>query len=263
MRALLASPLGLLIGISLGALGGGGSILAVPALVYAAGQTPDAGDHHVARAGRRSRRSSASCPTGAPARRAARGRDLRARRRRRVAARLALEQGRGSRRAAARVLRPDAGRRVRDVATSATHAAAAADGRGEARRTERLAVTVAEGRRRRHARRPAHRVLRRRRRLRDRRRHSCSRSASPCPKPWAPRCSSSRSTRSSRSARACRPATIEWGTVVPFTIASLIGVVIGSRLASTRDSRSLQRWFVGLLVVVAVYTAVHSVLQLV
>ena len=40
MRALLASPLGFLIGLSLGALGGGGSILAVPALVYAAGQSP-------------------------------------------------------------------------------------------------------------------------------------------------------------------------------------------------------------------------------
>lgn len=40
LRALLASPLGLLIGLSLGALGGGGSILAVPALVYAAGETP-------------------------------------------------------------------------------------------------------------------------------------------------------------------------------------------------------------------------------
>ena len=40
MRALLASPLGFLIGLSLGALGGGGSILAVPALVYAAGQDP-------------------------------------------------------------------------------------------------------------------------------------------------------------------------------------------------------------------------------
>ena len=39
MRALLASPLGLVIGFALGALGGGGSILAVPALVYAAGQT--------------------------------------------------------------------------------------------------------------------------------------------------------------------------------------------------------------------------------
>ena len=42
MRALLASPLGFLIGISLGALGGGGSILAVPALVYGAGQDPKA-----------------------------------------------------------------------------------------------------------------------------------------------------------------------------------------------------------------------------
>lgn len=42
MRALLASPLGFLIGLSLGALGGGGSILAVPALVYAAGQGPRA-----------------------------------------------------------------------------------------------------------------------------------------------------------------------------------------------------------------------------
>lgn len=37
-RALLVSPLGLLIGVILGALGGGGSVLAVPVLVYAAGQ---------------------------------------------------------------------------------------------------------------------------------------------------------------------------------------------------------------------------------
>jgi hypothetical protein len=42
VRVLLASPLGFLIGLSLGALGGGGSILAVPALVYAAGQDPKA-----------------------------------------------------------------------------------------------------------------------------------------------------------------------------------------------------------------------------
>jgi uncharacterized membrane protein YfcA len=40
VRAILASPLGFLIGLSLAALGGGGSILAVPALVYAAGQDP-------------------------------------------------------------------------------------------------------------------------------------------------------------------------------------------------------------------------------
>ncbi len=42
MRALLASPLGFLIGMALGAVGGGGSILAVPALVYVAGQNPHA-----------------------------------------------------------------------------------------------------------------------------------------------------------------------------------------------------------------------------
>ncbi len=41
-RALLASPLGFGIGLSLGALGGGGSVLAVPMLVHAAGQEPRA-----------------------------------------------------------------------------------------------------------------------------------------------------------------------------------------------------------------------------
>lgn len=55
---------------------------------------------------------------------------------------------------------------------------------------------------------------------------------------------------------------IEWSTVVPFTVASLLGVVAGSRLASSRDSSSLQRWFVALLVVVALYTAARSVIAL-
>ena len=41
-RALVASPLGFLIGVSLGALGGGGSILAIPVLVFVAGQAPSA-----------------------------------------------------------------------------------------------------------------------------------------------------------------------------------------------------------------------------
>lgn len=40
MRVLLASPLGFLIGVTLGAVGGGGSILAVPMLVYGAGLPP-------------------------------------------------------------------------------------------------------------------------------------------------------------------------------------------------------------------------------
>lgn len=39
-RGLVASPLGLLVGLVLGSLGSGGSILAVPMLVLAAGQTP-------------------------------------------------------------------------------------------------------------------------------------------------------------------------------------------------------------------------------
>lgn len=56
---------------------------------------------------------------------------------------------------------------------------------------------------------------------------------------------------------------VEWGTVVPFTIASLIGVFVGSRLASTRDPSFLQKWFVILLVVVASYTATSSVLALI
>lgn len=40
MRALLASPLGFLVGVALGALGGGGSILAVPILVFLVGLSP-------------------------------------------------------------------------------------------------------------------------------------------------------------------------------------------------------------------------------
>ena len=55
---------------------------------------------------------------------------------------------------------------------------------------------------------------------------------------------------------------IEWSTVAPFTVASLLGVVVGSRLASTRPPTSLQRGFVGLLVVVALYTGIRSGLAL-
>ena len=42
MLAVVAIPAGLLIGLSLGALGGGGSILTVPALVYLLHQQPHA-----------------------------------------------------------------------------------------------------------------------------------------------------------------------------------------------------------------------------
>lgn len=56
---------------------------------------------------------------------------------------------------------------------------------------------------------------------------------------------------------------VEWVTVIPFTIASLIGVFVGSRLASTRNPSFLQKWFVVLLVVVAVYTATSSLVALI
>lgn len=55
---------------------------------------------------------------------------------------------------------------------------------------------------------------------------------------------------------------IDWGTVIPFTIASLAGVIAGGRLAGKVDSSVLQRWFVWLLVAVAVYTAASSIVAL-
>jgi len=56
---------------------------------------------------------------------------------------------------------------------------------------------------------------------------------------------------------------VEWSVILPFAAASLIGVFVGSRLAATRDPSFLQRWFVALLVVVAAYTAVDSIIALV
>jgi len=56
--------------------------------------------------------------------------------------------------------------------------------------------------------------------------------------------------------------TVDWAIVVPFTIASLVGVFVGSRIASTRDPRFLQKWFIGFLVVIAVYTAIDSIVAL-
>lgn len=55
---------------------------------------------------------------------------------------------------------------------------------------------------------------------------------------------------------------IDWAAVVPFTVASLIGVFVGSKLAAERDPRALQRWFVWLLVAVALYTAGRSIAAL-
>jgi uncharacterized membrane protein YfcA len=57
--------------------------------------------------------------------------------------------------------------------------------------------------------------------------------------------------------------TLDWGVIVPFMIASLLGLRTGTRMATTKDPAVLQRWFVYLLVVVALYTATRSVLALV
>ncbi len=51
---------------------------------------------------------------------------------------------------------------------------------------------------------------------------------------------------------------LEWGVIVPFTVASIAGVLVGSRLAGTHNPKVLQQWFVVLLVAVAVYTAARS-----
>jgi hypothetical protein len=40
-------------------------------------------------------------------------------------------------------------------------------------------------------------------------------------------------------------------------------VVVGSRLAGSGNPRTLQRWFVALLVGIAVYTATHSIIGIV
>jgi uncharacterized membrane protein YfcA len=51
---------------------------------------------------------------------------------------------------------------------------------------------------------------------------------------------------------------VDWAVVAPFAVSSIAGVFVGSRLADHRDPRSLQRWFAGLLVAVAIYTAGRS-----
>ncbi len=244
MRALLASPLGLLIGVSLGALGGGGSILAVPALVYAAGQTPKQATTtslvlvavtaligiiphwraHRVRFGAGTSSASSASPARSLGSRwnqaanpdllllafaglmfvAATAMWRRARRPASPTLARSSERRRRPRSARARsAIRPRHGcsespRPAPSSGSSPGSSASAADSSSSPR--------------------------------------SCSRSASRCPRPSARRCWSSRSTPSSRSAPASKAGAIEWGTVIPFTIASLLGVVIGTRLASTKDS---------------------------
>lgn len=55
---------------------------------------------------------------------------------------------------------------------------------------------------------------------------------------------------------------IDWQVTLPFTVAALAGVVTGTRLADRLPAQTLLRWFAGLLVAVAVYTATTSLFAL-
>ncbi len=51
---------------------------------------------------------------------------------------------------------------------------------------------------------------------------------------------------------------VDWRVAVPFTVAALIGALVGNRIANRLPSSVLIRWFAALLVVVALYTFVNS-----
>lgn len=55
---------------------------------------------------------------------------------------------------------------------------------------------------------------------------------------------------------------IDWSVIVPFLTTSLLGLRVGTRLAGTKDPQVLQRWFVYLLVAVAIYTAGRSLVAI-
>jgi uncharacterized protein len=55
---------------------------------------------------------------------------------------------------------------------------------------------------------------------------------------------------------------IDWAVAVPFAVSAVAGTLVGARLADRLPARTTLRWFAGLLVTVAVYTAVRSVLSL-
>lgn len=55
---------------------------------------------------------------------------------------------------------------------------------------------------------------------------------------------------------------VDWGVTVPFVIAAVAGTLAGSRLADRLHARTTLRWFAGLLIAVGVYTAARSILAL-
>lgn len=55
---------------------------------------------------------------------------------------------------------------------------------------------------------------------------------------------------------------IDWAVTVPFAVSTVAGTLVGSRLADRLPPRTMLRWFAGLLIAVAVYTAIRSVMAL-
>jgi uncharacterized protein len=55
---------------------------------------------------------------------------------------------------------------------------------------------------------------------------------------------------------------IDWRVAIPFTVAGIIGVLVGYAIASRAPAARLTRWFVWLLVAVACYTAAKSILAM-
>ena len=53
-------------------------------------------------------------------------------------------------------------------------------------------------------------------------------------------------------------ASIDWSVALPFTVAAIIGVLVGKRIGVRLDPQQSLRWFAGLLAAVAVYTAVRA-----
>lgn len=56
--------------------------------------------------------------------------------------------------------------------------------------------------------------------------------------------------------------TIDWAVTIPFTISAVVGVLVGGRLAGRLDPQKSLRWFAALLVAVALYTAGKAIVGL-
>jgi uncharacterized membrane protein YfcA len=55
---------------------------------------------------------------------------------------------------------------------------------------------------------------------------------------------------------------VDWGIALPFTVAGIIGVLLGNRIAGRVPAAKLTRWFIWLLLAVAAYTATQSLIAL-